>query len=297
MLASFTEINRTRTNIEQEKVIHIRFRLVMPSRPFLTSPIPDSELAVCEDTLRTALSPRQLRLAEALRDVMISLLNNPYDDDTGYLFRKHKLELALTTNELHAGYRRRPMLRQIQAMRVHRFLLDYAEFLTPDLARLRVDSPFRPCAWFARHRRWESWTEAFTEASQGGFVAGEHQSLGDVMRASATQLERSYDNLVSEISAAISRFDRGSSEAQEYIAAGDWKQLARKLDDDETLIDSKLAFSGISTALWPQFRDVLFGTLDRFRAQIHEAGVSLPLPFYRASLSAFLTDTSDEITD
>lgn len=132
----------------------------------------------------------------------------------------------------------------LQDIRTQKFLLDYADYLTIDLDRLRSEQCFRDAVW---NETVENWVRTVRILERGGEVdevdGDRRAALQRDLAYAASELKCDYDLLVFQIKTYAERNRIAHSNLKYLIANQQWPRLAEFINRDRRILPTLVPLS------------------------------------------------------
>lgn len=197
--------------------------------------------------------------------------------------QKSKVESCLEHDKKSAEHSRR-IARDIQELRAHKLLFDYADFLPVGLERLRTERGFQASGWSHKRTTWQSWLKAYQSAEREGFKRSWQKDLRTDLRNAATELRLPFDQLMAQIETYAGRDDADYPDVSRFVEKQQWTRLAEKLWEDRHQIPTIVSLAGMGRAEEDQYLDVVDRVRSTFFVYISDDGETYVLNDHAVTL-------------
>lgn len=119
-------------------------------------------------------------------------------------------------------------------------LLDYGDYLTFDLQRLRTDKPFEGVIWNKWFYFWDRVLQDIQAPESEEACDGKEPPLLAELREAAVELECSYELLLFQIRTYASRNRVAHSDIHLLVTTQQWTKLSQKMVQDRNALESIL---------------------------------------------------------
>ena len=170
--------------------------------------------------------------------------------------QKKRVEFCLEHEDRSAEQARRIAL-DIQKLRAHKLLFDYAAFLPEALEQRRIETRFQASSWSHRGATWQSWLKAYQCAEEEDFKKCWQKDLRTDLKNAATELRLPFDHMMTQIQTYAGRHNPGYPNVAHFVKNNLWTRLAEKLWEDRNQIPTIISLARMGQTEEGQYLDVV----------------------------------------
>lgn len=249
----------------------------------------EDDLEWCRTLQTRKFSPRFLRYLSSWEQKLLYTMEGHYTVHRAETLRAYRgcVESHLEKVQELDGHHE--ILEELMRLRRNKFLLDYGDYLTFDLQRLRTDKPFQGAVW---NKRFNSWDQVLQDIQAADIQEANDRSkqppLLAELREAANELDCPYELLLFQIRTYVSRNRVAHSDIHLLVTTQQWTKLSQKMVRDRKELESIFPWS--SEEEMSSFKVVIDRAAKRYFKELDPEGASYDLSDYARNIQKELRE-------